>query len=259
MDTNIINTAVKLYESGKSLSNIGALYGIKPQTLHYHLKKQIKLRNYIDSAVSKKCKNDFYFDVIDTHEKAYWLGMLMADGNVNLQNRIALYQHINDSYILKNFITALDVDTEIKYDGNCAYVAFKSTHMTEVLRTYGLFHNKSYTAFFPSINVEFRGALIRGIFDGDGYIGVIDKKKPPYQYCIHIVGTKSVMVGIAETIYTECNLPIPKFRDTMSSHKGIYKISYGGNNKVKLFGDYMYNNSHITNRLRRKYEIYKIV
>lgn len=63
----------------RSIGNISNKYGINRKTLTKYLKDQgVEVTNNYN-------RSDFFreaFDVIDTEEKAYWLGFMYADGYI---------------------------------------------------------------------------------------------------------------------------------------------------------------------------------
>ena len=71
--------------------------------------------------IRNKCKfNHNFFDVIDTEEKAYWLGFLMADGHINDRaNCGALQLHIHlskkDYNHLKKFHSHINSTNNITF------------------------------------------------------------------------------------------------------------------------------------------------
>lgn len=117
-----------------------------------------------------------YFETIDTERKAYWLGMLMADGNVaNYNNRycIRLTLKKEDYYILEELKKDLKSDTPIYRDP----IYYRSTlrvwskKMFFDLEKHGIIPNKTGKESIPStIPDELISHFIRGFFDGDGTI-----------------------------------------------------------------------------------------
>src|SRR5713226_4873483 len=73
---------VTSYEQGESAQSIAKRYGTSYQVIQPVLVRQgIALRSKREANKKQKC-NERYFQVIDTEEKAYWLGFLNADGCV---------------------------------------------------------------------------------------------------------------------------------------------------------------------------------
>ena len=63
--------------------------------------------------------NDNYFELIDTEEKAYWLGFIWADGYIwesNKQRRLRISLNHKDKCHLENFRKSLNGNMEIKED-----------------------------------------------------------------------------------------------------------------------------------------------
>ncbi len=54
-----------------------------------------------------------YFETIDTKDKAYWLGFLMADGYNNpAKNMIRIWLSIKDEILIDRFIKCLKIDNK---------------------------------------------------------------------------------------------------------------------------------------------------
>lgn len=97
-EENIIND----YSSLISIHKIAEKYKISPSTVSAILK-----RNNVKIVGSEKFNqkytlNEHYFDTIDTQEKAYIIGLLMADGCVH-KNTISISLQEDDGYILESF------------------------------------------------------------------------------------------------------------------------------------------------------------
>lgn len=128
----------------------------------------------------KKHIDSNYFNIIDSEEKAYWLGFLTADGYINDKNVIELCLAEVDSDHIFKFKKSLCSDHAISkkktiLNGKEFYsyrISFKDTQISNDLKRYGLNNQKSYNAFIPKeyIPSELIRHYIRGLFDGDGSI-----------------------------------------------------------------------------------------
>lgn len=71
---------IPLYKNGESLTKIAEKFGTSRNTLSKKLKeKGIEIINQ----QNKSKFNENIFDVIDSEEKAYWLGFIYADGYID--------------------------------------------------------------------------------------------------------------------------------------------------------------------------------
>lgn len=71
-----INSIIEEYLNGFTSVELGIKYNIKSATINYHLRKRGLSRG---SGKPSSIVNKDYFEIIDTEEKAYFLGFLMAD------------------------------------------------------------------------------------------------------------------------------------------------------------------------------------
>ncbi len=79
IDDPIVNEIINMYSDNVSVSNIASNLHIAQHTIHYVLlSKKIMMRK----RTPKFVKREDFFETIDTEEKAYWLGLLYADGYV---------------------------------------------------------------------------------------------------------------------------------------------------------------------------------
>jgi hypothetical protein len=122
-------------------------------------------------------KNHHYFEIIDTPEKAYWLGFWIADGSVSMPKRksrsatLALSLKREDRYLLELFKQAVDGKFAITPTRSCFKIGFSSDKMATDLAKYNVVPNKSKLNLgLPAIPFNLVPHLIRGIFDGDGTV-----------------------------------------------------------------------------------------
>ena len=115
--------------------------------------------------------NENYFNVIDTHEKAYILGFIYADG-YNREDLLELVQNKSRLDILIKIRTALSSTHLIKkYTPDKYTLNIGSRKLCKDLTKHGAFRDKSLTLKFPNtIEDKFMSSFILGYFDGDGCV-----------------------------------------------------------------------------------------
>jgi orotate phosphoribosyltransferase-like protein len=193
--------------------------------------------------------NHDYFNKINSHEKATWLGFIIADGNI-FDNNLRVTQSHTDLEYLKKLKKCIDSNYVLSYYKKRKVYTFqvKSKKLATSLAKLGIIPNKTYKTKMPDLKEEYINSCIRGIFEGDGtiYCG-LPHKKP--SYTISISGTKELMVFISEFISKKLCIPLRK----LQKDKKTYKISWHGNNLVYKVGRVLYENSKDSYRMRRKY------
>lgn len=207
---------------------------------------------------------EHYFEIIDSEDKAYFLGLIIADGNVfvsnggNRQASISITLDLKDEYMLLKFKECVNTNTNIGHDGRgCGTIAVRSNIMANELAQYGIVPRKTFIAYLPKVEDKYMSHLIRGIMDGDGSIH--SKQSPRddghnrYLHSISFCGTYELMTNISDYIYKYLNLNVKpkvyKYKDKSLSEMKIQNI-----NDMFKFGQWIYENSTIY--LKRKKNIY---
>lgn len=115
--------------------------------------------------------NENYFSQLKTHEQAYILGFIYADG-YNRGDKLELDQKEERIDILENINKALESTNPIKsYSPGVYRLDFNSTKLCSDLTKLGAIKNKSLTLTFPDfIPDELIPSFILGYFDGDGCV-----------------------------------------------------------------------------------------
>ncbi len=115
------------------------------------------------------------FDCIDCKEKAYWLGMLHADGTGIKNRTVSLPQHVKDVEILDKWIEFIGVDPNRKLSvgrekqPNQFEVRFANFHLSNQLKRLGVVPNKAKYLRLPQTdNRELLLSWLMGYYDGDG-------------------------------------------------------------------------------------------
>ena len=244
--------------SGLTRKQIGEKFGVSESTVDI-IFKNLKIHRELLFNINK-------FDIIDTEEKAYWLGFLYADGCVF--ERVRKRQHdywvklklamvdFNHLIKYKNFLEDIRGDECIKISKfksitgeireYCSYTAYNK-HFTNSLISLGCIQRKTLVLKFPEENIfsdrELVYDFIRGYIDGDGCLstnGVFGRLQ------LNVVGTFEFLKGIQKYF--------PQFKNIYKD-KGskIYRINLTAN-KADEVAYKLY--EHATIYLDRKYERY---
>ena len=226
-----------------------------------------KILKYVPKYTKAKLNNpnlrEHFFQDINEEAKAYFLGLLISDGNVFKDNTgrqasISITLDLKDEYMLEKFKEVLQANTSVGHDGRgCGQIAVRSNIMAEDLAKYGVVPRKSYSTYLPKVSYEMMPHLIRGIFDGDGSImAKLDHNKNGHNRFLHSIsfcGTHKLMEDISNYSFEHLNLKqkplVYDYKDRQLSELKIQNIE-----DMQTFGDWMYNYSTIY--LNRKKDIY---
>jgi hypothetical protein len=146
-----------------------------------------------------------FFAEIDTPAKAYILGFLIADGHVVPGRKIQVSVKESDADLLRAISAEVGCDAPLAttishYNGSrMARLTLYGRKLTDDLGKLGLDHDKSRTATYPQVPSELERHLVRGLWDGDGYIGARQ---------IELIGTPALLEGVSGAIqrHTGCLL-----------------------------------------------------
>lgn len=245
-------------ESPKSLNQVSEKFGLCLPTIAKILKNETK---YSKSKIFNPNMVEDYFSTIDSECKAYFLGLIIADGNIfvtksgNRQASISITLDEKDKYILERFKEELRINTTVVSDSRgCYQIAARSNKIADDLSKYGVVPNKSLITFLPIINEELMPHLIRGIMDGDGSIFMksTDKK---FLHAISFCGSNRLMTDISSYLYNNLSL-ITKPSIYNYSDRALSEIKIQRKEDILKFGNWIYDNSSIF--LLRKRENYNL-
>ena len=237
---------IDLYNKGISLTQIQRETGINRNSVAKVLKEHgIEVINRQNQTKF----NEYVFDVIDTEEKAYWLGFIFADGNISSPNKKgkAIYTfeislQLSDTNHLYKFNKFMEHQkNNVKTDSFRCRWSVTNKHLWETLNSYGCTPRKSLTLEFPKLEIFKDKSLIRhfirGYFDGDGCISHNDQEQEIP--CINVLGTNEMLSTIQNYILMDNNpfyLNNPKNKTTLvisrSTSKAVmfmYALYYKSN------------------------------
>lgn len=170
---------IKSYLKGYNYPKIASLFNIDKSTVCKILKRNnVKLRSRSESQTKYKVNHNF-FENIDSESKAYFLGLLMADG-CNTRNGFRIMLQKKDEKIIKKLKKELGFTGKLfyqkfrsgkKYYGDGVMLNIYSQKISDDLSKFGVVPRKSHISDFPKgISKELEHHFIRGVFDGDGHI-----------------------------------------------------------------------------------------
>lgn len=200
-------------------------------------------------------RNEYYFNKIDTEEKAYWLGFLYADGCVHTNN-YEISINITDQDHVEKFKTAIGAinhkiteinDKRFSNAKTLYQFTIKDKQLHQDLIKWGCIPQKSLLLNkIPNIPRDYVSHFIRGYFDGDGSLHYLQGTN---NYRISFVGTKNFLNDIQKELITNVSL--------QSGGTGkAYTLQIAGRKQVERILNYLYNNSTESIRLNRKYQTY---
>jgi hypothetical protein len=202
-----------------------------------------------------KIKEDF-FNQIDTSDKAYFLGFLLADGCLTEEKkeaRLFLQEDDKDILIKLNNIVQPDKplyvsdrskSKERNYKIQYGLILYGEQLITNLI-SHGCCSNKTENLKFPhNISPELISHVIRGYFDGDGHIGTLSNKSR-----IVICGTFDFcndLKLLLNNMFIKCSV---------YAQGKIYKLGICGKHDIAKFCDFIYKDKNEF-FLERKYQRY---
>jgi DNA-binding CsgD family transcriptional regulator len=218
----------------------------------------------------KTCIRDF-FNVIDTEEKAYWLGFIFADGYISFSESNMKKGQLATTYCtgiklqwsdrdhLKKFNKSINGNYKVfketchpdgfrKKTTEAAKILVYSQQMYNDLNKY-FDRDKTYTAKFPNIPGDLIRHFIRGYFDGDGCFTFTEKT-----FDIDFLGASKDFHDGLKDILLKYNFNFNTEIKINQHDTSMYYIHINKNLDKCRFLDWIYSDCHIY--LDRKYEKY---
>lgn len=242
---------IRLYtKENFSANKIAKLFNVDVKTITNRLREN---KIEVKSKYRKYLINESYFEKINTEQKAYWLGFLMADGynsgkfiRLDIQDEGHLEKFRNEIYInndmpvrkKKNIINNKDI----------FYLTIQDSRILNDVEKLGVLNKKSMITKYPHIKSEYDRYFIKGVFDGDGCL-TYSMDGNYRRYTFSIVGSYDLMKSL-QLIISKNDVNI-KFRKM----KSIYSIYLRGNRQIIRILDWLYNGTNV--HLDRKYEKYQ--
>ena len=244
------------YLLGLSYNLLSEKYNICTWSIGNVLKK-----NNIKPRIRKHNCNEDYFEKIDSNKKAYWLGLLFADGYVRKRKQfngkhkqggiVGISLKNGDEYLLEKLIIDLESTYKLSKQIKDEFLSYKlevnSSKMADDLINLGCVPNKSLKLLPPILTEEFIPHFIRGYFDGDGSIGKYNERIK-----FSLLGTNDLLIWILNFFKNKGMKTTPK----ISKKKNIYTFQVNSKSDIELIENILYTSSN-DYYLKRKKEKFK--
>lgn len=241
-----------------SLAKLHRKYGYAITTIHNNFRRLgLKCREIKENG-RDYTYNYNYFDVIDTEDKAYFLGLMYSDGYVT-GNSIGIALKSDDRHILEKFLECMDSNAIIRTYTNNGYggkynpteycrVLIRNQHLRDTLVNHGVMPNKSLKLLPPNIRDDLIRHFIRGFMDGDGSIYTCGKDN-----AVSFTGTTDMLNYIGD-FFVENGI-IKRYKLSPEHHSNVtYSLKIGGNIQCERTLDLLYKDATVY--LERKHNRY---
>lgn len=199
--------------------------------------------------------DETYFDVIDTENKAYILGLLLADGFVlegkglraNRTPSWGIGLKKEDVYILEFIRQNVGAATKkflVRKKDGFSQLIISSRHMVETLSQYSIVPQKTYKVCYPFKSKEFpcNAHVIRGFFDGNGSVTKTGR-------CF-FYGNEEILNTIRNILVDEARMSYRRIGYNKANH--IWYFSFSSKDDLAKFKNYIYSSATIY--MMRKFE-----
>ena len=235
---------IELYLQGKSLRQIEQETGIPRKKVSRLLKEagyEVKARSKGTTGIRKYSLNENIFEVIDTQEKAYWLGFLYADGYVGF-GKLEIGLGIKDKGHLEKFQQFMGTDAPITErqigEHRACRILICSNKLLSDLEKHGCTQAKSMTLTFPELPEGLTPHFMRGYFDGDGCCYIRKDGSPQWS----LLGTEEFLESYQNILVGLGANKNPKRHGNCGE---AWEIRYGGRNIVKKINEFLYQDATI--------------
>jgi len=251
---------LKRYQAGESMNALRYEFHCGATTLKTWLTNRgCQTRDLILSH-RKANFDETYFVQIDSHEKAYWLGFLYADGNI-YQNKLQLGLALKDKGHISLFQEHIASNHKLYKDRDSYKLVIRSQKLVDSLGELGCLPRKSFTLKFPTkrqVQNQFINSFLLGYFDGDGCISI---RSAECCWVFSLVGTKEFLETVKAILVPVVDSKVSLFKEARSFNN-VWVLSVGGGfktekGKIKLrkLYEFLYEKSDFClQRKREKFE-----
>lgn len=256
--TSLENTICEDYEKNNlTKDQLMVKYNFPIRTINRLLEKFDKKKTKSQAHTQAKKIIGNYFENIDTEDKAYFLGLLYADGCVSKDednNRISLTLQYGDKNIVEKMSDYILQENKVKYNekNNTVRLQFKYKQIKDDLATHGCMPVKSFKIRMPTtVPKDLMRHFLRGLYDGDGCIHLYEDRKQVY---VGLTSNKTFCEELQK--YLLDNIKInSRIKINKNGNPDMADLLIDANAHKYLFLNFMYKNSNMS--INRKFESYK--
>lgn len=254
---------IDLYSQGHSYIKIQSIAKVTPRTIQ-------KILENSDLTIRKKEPYEIdlkYFEKIDSHRKAYFLGLIMADGCVVFNrretrvNKLTISLQERDGYLID------ELKSDTKFNGPIIITQDKRPNRQKMktmtihngafvsnFAQYGIGPRKSIShSFFKNVPKEFLTSAILGYFDGDGSVSFLKNEN---RLCISLISSIEFSKELGTFLLESGVKNSVAVRKTTNGYlMGVVKVK--GNKQGLKFHELIYKDCDIF--LKRKKEKFEFV
>lgn len=230
----------------------------------YKILKSRGVETYTKQSLYNQGVKEDFFEIIDSEVKAYFLGLLLADGFVyrNLRELedtflIGLMLSEKDFYMVERFKSEINIRRKIvvdKRDGS-GCISLTSNKMASDLAKFGVTENKTEHAYLPILeDKNLMRHMIRGIIDGDGFINSYISNRRNELFRIGVCGTYATVKGLNDYLVDELDV----FDRVVTKTENIYMVDWASRRDFESICNYLYDDATIyLKRKKDKFDEFK--
>ena len=246
--------AYERFKNGESITRIAKDFKMNRCRLSNRLQEKFGITPCLDGG--KIQVDSHYFNVLN-RDNAYWLGIILADGNISKDFK-RLELTLKDKEHIERFKNDLKSEHKIhtrEINGTSYYrLSFNDRNIVNDLYNLGILPNKSNIDFhLPYVPDELFNDFLRGIIDGDGMIYAsksTNEKTGKTRFFFHIY----ISIGFhCKSYATELKDRIDKtygVNGKLYKQRTCYSLQYFNKDTVKIT-DQIYKDTDLY--LQRKY------
>lgn len=236
----VIPEWIRRYNAGDTLQDIATDFATYPQTVHKHIHKKVTMRHYAETSQVHDIANPSYFNEIDSHEKAYWLGVWFGTGFVakaDLARECTLIISLQERLTLDRFREVIGYTKPIQVINEryrkVARLRINNKEFGESLERHGLKAGKHEELAFPThLKRSYYPSFLLGYIEGKGscFNHTHQVKGTDYwQLWLYIFGTADFLAHIQSILKEEIGIDVdvkkPKSKKAGSLERHEIKVS----------------------------------